>query len=348
MSASVKNGAGAGEKPWWIGGFEDNGQWQQLPGNVTAEEMLRLAKISHTVGKTPIWCYPTQRSISLRQPVIVPGLFAMLRTEEDGTTTPIPGVAVGEDYAAIQVQEAFQFGDDLISASQGSLPAHWHTAGELLDGTIWGLAKLDSSIYVAGDAIESYFLFSTKHDGKSALKVKLTNTRVVCKNTLNMASRDGTPREWSTKHTQFYQNRMEEARKILQLTTKAQAEFQVLANKLLEIPVPLKSRTFKELVDNLFPLPDKLLSQKQLDAHNEQRSSFVRSFGAPDLQNVKETGWGVVNAAADYEQHYKPINSKDTDKIVQTLFQRSFNSDAPTSLVTKAKEFVLVSAGLSV
>jgi phage/plasmid-like protein (TIGR03299 family) len=254
----------------------------------------------------------------------------------------MPGVTVGEDYTPIQVAEAFAFGDDLINASKdGSEVAHWHTAGELLDGTVWALAKLDNTIYVAGDEIESYFLMSTRHDGKSSFRVKLTNTRVVCKNTLNMANAYGTKRDFATRHTSQYQGRLEEARKILQLTTKAQAEWQKLANELLAIPVMLRTVDFGRLMDTLFPVPDNL---KGLDGVNDARVNFMRVLHKDDLQNIKETGWGIVNAAADYEQHFKTIRSTNQDKIVETLFKRSFESDSKHSLVTKAKEFVLALA----
>jgi phage/plasmid-like protein (TIGR03299 family) len=334
-------GAGAGERPWWIGGLEDKGQWRQLPDNVTAEQMLTLAGISYNVGKSPLYCFASKEDYRQKKLSRVNGIYAMIRQEQDGTTTPIPGVSVGEDYTPIQVGEAFQFGDDLINASRaGESPAHWHTAGELLDGTVWALAKLDGALYVAGDLIENYLLMTTKHDGKSAFRVKLTNQRVVCKNTLNMALGKGTPRDWSTRHTAQYQGRMEEARKILQLTTKAHAEWETLAKQLLEVPLSAKAspNTFKNLMEHLFPTPENL---KALDNVNDARVKFMRVLHKPDLENIRETGWGVVNAAADYEQHFKTIRSTDTDKTIETLFKRSFNSDAPSSLVTKAKEFVL-------
>jgi phage/plasmid-like protein (TIGR03299 family) len=339
MSASVKIGAGAGARPWWIGGAEDKGQWTQLPANVTAEKMLELAGIAHTVGKSPLFTYPTKDAYARKEPVRVPGMFAMIRQEQDGTTLPIPGVCVGEDYKPIQVGEAFAFGDDLLNASQGGeAPAHWHTAGELLDGTIWALAQIDKELYVAGDKIESYFLFSTKHDGKSSFRCKLTKTRVVCKNTLGMANNDGTPHDWSTRHTQFYQARMEEARRVLRLTTKAHAAWEESAKELLAVTIRKTDNDFKHLMDALFPVAENL---RNVDAINTQRTVFLRVLGKPDLENVKETGWGIVNAAADYEQHFKSIRTSDQDKVVQTLFRRSFSSDAPSSLVTKAKEFVL-------
>jgi hypothetical protein len=91
-------------------------------------------------------------------------------------------------------------------------------------------------------------------------------------------------------------------------------------------------------MEHLFPTPENL---KSLDTVNDARIRFNRVLHKDDLQNIKETGWGIVNAAADYEQHFKQIRSSDDLKIVETLFKRSFGSDAPSSLVTKAKEFVL-------
>ena len=82
---------------------------------------------------------------------------------------------------------------DSILADQNG--AHYETAGCLGKGeTVWGLANLNTTINVgtSGDTTEMYLLFATAHNGTFSHLYKLTGTRVVCQNTINIALRSAT------------------------------------------------------------------------------------------------------------------------------------------------------------
>ena len=55
----------------------------------------------------------------------------------------------------------------------------------------------------------------------------------------------------------------------------------------------------------------------------EKFETITRAYGARDLDNVRETAWGALNAVADYEQHMLRTKGTETEKL-ETLFRRSF------------------------
>ena len=85
-------------------------------------------------------------------------------------------------YKPVQNREAFAFTDELIGGD-----VRYDTAGSLAHGgMVWLLAKMPD-MNVLGDTVEPYLLFANSHDGSSAVRVTMTNVRVVCQNTLNFA-----------------------------------------------------------------------------------------------------------------------------------------------------------------
>lgn len=106
---------------------------------------------------------------------------------------------VGEDYKVIQHREGFAMMDALMSTADG---AHYETAGVLGNGeTVWALADLKLAINVGDDQTDAYVLFATSHDGSMSHSHRLTTTRVVCQNTLNIAMSAKVKSKLTVRHT---------------------------------------------------------------------------------------------------------------------------------------------------
>lgn len=94
---------------------------------------------------------------------------------------------VGKRYEVLQNSEAFDWFNPFIENKQ----ATFHTAGSLKGGRIiWVLVELnrDPMQIRAGDTVRKFLLLSHSHDGSRALSVGFTPIRVVCWNTLSMAT----------------------------------------------------------------------------------------------------------------------------------------------------------------
>lgn len=102
---------------------------------------------------------------------------------------------VSDQYGIVQNIDAFKFIDTLCTGqtdSREDTPII-ECAGVLGHGErVFITAKFPESIILdnkTDDRVEMYMVFTTSHDGTSAVKCMVTPTRVVCNNTLNFALR---------------------------------------------------------------------------------------------------------------------------------------------------------------
>jgi len=91
---------------------------------------------------------------------------------------------VSNNYKLVQPREVLEFFADYVEGT-----AKLETAGVLHDGKrYWAMAKIDGEINIAGDISKPYILLSSSCDGSLATQARLTTVRVVCNNTLSMAT----------------------------------------------------------------------------------------------------------------------------------------------------------------
>ena len=211
---------------------------------------------------------------------------------------------VSERYKPVQNRDAFSFTDSIVGEN-----CCYDTAGSLDGGKIvWLLARMDD-MNVLGDVVEPYLLFANSHDGKGSVRVTMTNVRVVCQNTLNLALASAR-RSFSFIHKGDINSKIEEARLTIQGANEYNAAFVKEAEELA------KKRISKEdaqrLLNILFPIKDKGVSQLQLDRIAQMQKNFVSMMYANDLANFNGTAWQIVNAASDYGYHAKPTRMTAT------------------------------------
>ena len=192
-----------GREPW-------HGLGTRVPGDaMTAEEALEAAGLDWTVRLDPV--YREKGTALLRFPnnmTVVPDHQVVVREDND----TVLGM-VGKRYHVAQNVETFDFVDSIV----GGGDAYYHTAGSLWGGRrVFLLVQLRGDyILDNGEALNSFILLDNSHDGTSALRMRLTKVRVVCQNTLDMASsgRAG----FYARHTGGMMSRVVEARNLLGL-----------------------------------------------------------------------------------------------------------------------------------
>ena len=248
----------------------------------TSAEALQLAGLDWRVKSEPIFVGGKE----------VPNYKANVR-ESDGTTLGI----VKDRYSIIQNSEAFDFTDQLLG--QG---VTYETAGSLRGGkTIWLLARMDST-KILGDEILPYLCFTNTHDGSAPVRVCMTNTRVVCNNTLSLALRSA-PRVWSARHMGDIKGKTLDAMETLRLANEYTVELGKFAEEMVK--EKLSDRETKEIIDKMFPLP-KDATERQKASVDATKADFMVCMLAPDLQNFLNTKWQIIQATADYVSHREP------------------------------------------
>lgn len=259
-------------------------------------DALRLAGLDWTVKMVPLGQVVGEDDDTgeeLYDPI--EGWYSVQRSSDQRSV----GV-VKSRYVPLNNVDAFQLGDDLLDDPE----AHWHTAGSLKGGSlVWMLAKVPEDIYIAGmedEAISSYILISNSHDGTKQLEATVTPVRVVCNNTFTAALR-GAKRTFKIRHTKNMSGRITEAKNALGITHAYMAELEALGTSMVN--QSFTNAEFDKFLESLVPTVD---LEKQALTKAQTKQETIKSIwtNKPDLQNVKNTRWGALQAVIDFHDHH--------------------------------------------
>ena len=289
----------------------------KVPANVSAREMIVAANLDWQVRKVPA---PGARRIdheheryweadshleerfSHERPIY--DRYLIKRDPVDDEREAVTLALVGQQYEPLQNTEAFQFFDPFIQNGWAS----FHTAGALGDGgRIWVLAKLPDQLTIGkDDLIDRYLLLSNSHDGSSAVSVRFTSIRVVCKNTLNLAQHGGKATV-SIRHTRHMRRKLVDAQlhnlKLVsdQVFSEAQLWFSAMANK------KLQTTDIDKYLERLFP-PTKL--QKASGKRPDRWTRVKQLLEQHQPKQSAGTVWALYNAVVqdeDYRQSTREL-----------------------------------------
>jgi phage/plasmid-like protein (TIGR03299 family) len=286
MSHNLSQNA-AGEYEMFCAG---NPAWHGLGVNVkeaqTWENASKLAKLDWTISKVQL--------TNPRLNTAIPS-YALLRDDDNRWIS-----TVGEKYTPIQNEQAFGFVDALLKIGA----AHYESAGALGNGeAMWCLARLTKQDFapVKGDDHQSYLLFSEFRDGRAA-QVRLTMTRVVCQNTLNIAlgTKAINGAVLKLRHTAGIDDKLKAAKNLLgtigdeiaSITSKLQA----LATKKITQP------QFMTIMEELFPGFEK-------NSRSENKAAVIASnFMANDggkIKGIEGTAYALLQSVTRYIDHQR-------------------------------------------
>ena len=216
-----------------------------------------------------------------------------------------PLSVVSNRYKVVQPHEVLHFYKDLVSAGGFEL----ETAGVLKGGKkLWALAKTGQEAKLKGnDRIKAYLLLATSCDGTLCTTAQFTSVRVVCNNTLQMATQQSTGAVKVPHSTKFDPKQVKEAlglgfsswelfmRDLKQLSQRAVSpdEAENYFRAVLEEPVSIASRSSSSKVI--------------------QRLGALYNGAAmgSELLAASGTAWGLVNAMTEYVDHHRRARTQD-------------------------------------
>jgi len=292
-----REAAFAFKPPWWDLGYKVSDHL------MNSEEMMKAAQIDWSVEQHPIY---------IHRPV----------ENADGSITvvnqQIPGLAnvradnhfhlgnVSEKYKVVQNKEAFDFVDQLHM--DGIIK--YESAGSLKGGKfVWVLAKMPQEFeVVAGDKLEQYILFTTAHDGSRAVRVMPTSVRVVCWNTLSLATANES-KGLSIRHKGNIFDKLADAKKCIMNAQGKFNEFHDNAQKLTTVKFDIEQ--LQAMTELLFPREKGKNDTRRAKA----RASIMAAF-TDDPQNidgVRGTAWAAFNAITQYVDHNSGYKGSNTE-----------------------------------
>ena len=307
MAANVETMFSTREKPW-------HGLGTIVEEAPTSAEALRLAGLDWKVNQSAIFTSAGK----------VEGYRANVRS----TDQAVLGV-VTDRYKVIQNTDAFAFTDELLGEG-----VKYETAGSLQGGRkVWLLARLPREYIISGERISPYLVFSNTHDGSGAVRVAITQVRVVCNNTLNLAL-ESASRSFSMIHTGDIKGKILEAKQTLFMADTYMEnlgqEFERLRRK------KLSDQQVKEYMELLLPIDDNasLLTIKNMKKLRADLQS--RDYDAPDLKNVGgNNAYRFINAVSDFATHSAPI--RKTKNYQENLFLKTYEGNP---LIDKAYQML--------
>lgn len=296
--------------------------WNGLGANVnnvnTVEQLLRQSNLDWQVKQQPIYINDDNNYIK------IPRYYANIRSD--------CGIVLGivtDRYQVIQNQEAFAFTEYLLGEG-----LEYESAGIIKNGQkVWITAKFPE-IKILDDKFRPYIVFVNTHDGSSPVKIIITPTRMICLNVLAIAT-ERAYRTWTIKHVGDTNKKLKEAQQTLKFVTMYMQEL----NNLAEIIVKKKinENKVKELLNNILPIK-KDHKENEIKTINQTKEDILYRYNnSPDIKKYYNTGWGFINAIAEYYTHKTP--TRKTKNYQERHFEKLWNNN---NLLTKAVELLLV------
>jgi phage/plasmid-like protein (TIGR03299 family) len=248
---------------------------------------------------------------------------------------------VSDQYQPVQPRDVLDWFDRYISVDDRF---QLDVAGALKQGeTIWATAVYRDPLSIAGDKHVARLLMTTTFDGSGSTTNQGTMTRVVCSNTLKMATADKRAVIRTRHSTRF------DAAKVgreLAAVAKGFATYKAVGDALAQAEMAKEevSAFFKELLEIPFEAKEKDVSSRKMNQ--------FRALSADYKTEVRDTGatgaWAALNAVTRYVDHDTTFSTKtDEKRFISTNFGGhgdNLKSHAMELLLPRIKDKVLIPA----
>lgn len=234
---------------------------------------------------------------------------------------------VGTRYRVVQNRAAFQFGADILDQTGAMIDS----VGVINGGSVvWFALKLDQEYVVAGrqdERLNTYLLISNGHDGKHAISASVVTLRLSCNNELAWAIKNA-QRSFTVRHTSGLEGRLYEARKALNVAYKYTEEIANIGERLIQQPIGM---SVDEFLTKVVRLPEDPSDRQITIAENRRAAIHSTLMHAPDLADIKDTRWGLLQAVSDWETHQAQTRSSAHNTREQQRMSRLLTGTQPYS-----------------
>lgn len=218
--------------------------------------------------------------------------------------TGAPLGVVSDSYKVVQPREVLEFFREWAQANACTI----ESAGVLFGGKrYFATAKMSDGVFVGeGDKVVPYVLLSTSADGSLATEGRITTVRVVCNNTLRLASKGAS--SFRVSHRTTF--KAEECRSIIESAHEEFGSFMDMSRKLASIKV--ESRLAEDMTTLLLTTPTRDADAARDSAGFTKIMSLFSGGGkGAALGTARETAWGWLNAATEYVDHHVRARSDE-------------------------------------
>lgn len=260
-------------------------------------EMMKKSGLDWTVKASPI------QTMDLTP---IQGVSALIREDNNSCL----GIVSGR-YNLVQNEDSFKFAETLANSEgfvKGKANVGYFKGGASVYCQL-ELPKVD----VLGDDIQPYLFVINSFDGSSTFKAGITNVRIICKNTLQLAVKNA-QRIWSISHKKEW--KPDEILGAVSNTLDMSGMYQDSFRKTAE-----KMALEKVNADAVFEILRDRLLLSMTEGNVEKVISRIRSIykEKDDLQNFLGTSYGIYNAVADYVSNAVPLKNTKSFETKRTM-----------------------------
>lgn len=280
------------EKPWHNLGIV-------LEDYVDKESIINISGLNYNVHK---------ESLQTSSGLVIPNKVGLITDDN---------LCVGlcsEGYQVIQNSELFDYAE--LFTKQNNQEVKWETCGSLFNKKkVFIVIKLEDSS-VLGDKVNNYFFITNSFDGSSSLIAGVSPIRVVCNNTLNIAINSAS-RSWSIRHSGDVDGKIKSVVSSIENTNVYLKEFAKNAEHMASQKIK-----FDTFLENFV----RTMQQREVytEKHIQEVALGIRNIyeNTQDLNNFKDTSWGVYNSVADFVSNTKPLRNTKTynEKVLNNFF----------------------------
>ena len=281
--------------------------WHSLGANFADRDGLTVAEALHashqdfTVRKVPL----TTAGDDLADPITVPDTYATVREHPLTGETNVLGTVSGR-YTILQNRDGFDLAQQLVNSHGANIVS----AGGLFDDRrTFVTLRLPDELTIGSDPYEIFLTLLNSHDGSTALTAAVTPVRVVCANTAR-AALERARYQWSARHTAGLVDRVDEARRTLNLASEHTEALRLLGEQLLGQRFTLAQ--FDQMAQTLLPLDEDATTRKSnriRAAHENLRGLFAES---PTQASIRGTRWAAYHAFTEFAD-WGPLRGDDPD-----------------------------------
>lgn len=223
---------------------------------------------------------------------------------------------VGKNFNPCQFETAFSFVDSLVNNIGGS---HYETAGILGKGEKFFLTvKLPWSIAPnrsPEDKTDCYLLFTSANDGTGCVTCKLTTTRVVCNNTLQMALGSKGLGGINIKHSSQLDVKLTEAKSLITSVKATVESVQAKLSVLAERKITEASR--QQIFSKIFEVKNDACSTKTKN-NIEAIEAIYESNDSNAFPEIKGSAYNLLNAFTNFTDHNRSVKNTNPELGLST------------------------------
>ena len=269
-----------------------------ITGLKSSEDVLNAAGLNYNVVK---------RNMYLKDPM------GNLIDYPDKKFTVVEGTdkvlgVVSSKYEVCQNRDAFSF-IDYIGGDEAGF--EYVKAGETNKGLVYIIAKIPN-VTLLGDSITPYIIFQNSHDGLNSVKATICPLRIICQNQFNVSFRESS-NTVRIVHSSQMDSRMLAAREMMRDVAGYMETFESTAEDLVTKHIAYSDVI--SLFNDVFQYKPETMSDRQKQNFDNARNDFLSCYNSDDNQNFVGTAWGVMNGAADYLTHHKPVRQASQDSV---------------------------------